>query len=1098
MSSPLRPLSVPEAEALFGRCSLAPSAPGWRLQAVGNLRRDPRARQQFILHTDHPVGFLTIGTELEDFLGRVELFAAQYPDLAAPTLGTARQDGQTLLLQAFVPGRPLLEALGDNPAGLTSVLEKLERQFAAKLRPSTPVAATTELRNLGEKLCALPLWTDHDRALIHSALLPWLESRLIPAAPQMRVSNGDFLSQNLLTTADGTVHIIDCENAAVTHFYAEDWLRFGHWSELSPETRRFVNAQTPDLPAWTVYFVFRQLLLEVQTHGGRRFRLDAPGWCAKIKSAVAADGELTAALVDWPEFTAAAPTIGLQLFWKTDFGWSEPASQIIEVSPGAHEVSFAVPPEKIHQLRLDPLDVPGTAIIERLRVTDLGTGGIRADLPGVHAWQQLVPGGDAALAAGADPAFLRITARGNDPQLFLPPFADTCNGPLSVTVKLTVNFALAASGSLNGNVEQISPEALLGWAHDADQPAEPVAIHVHVRHRVIATLLAGAFRSDLRAAGLGDGRKAFFFNPRPHLDREDAEIRLTYARTGELLPNGSGRLRLDGDASAPDWDHSFRLNRAEPPLADRLARFPREQWPLISVVVPVYNTPARHLDSAVRSVLDQAYPKWELCLVDDASTDLSVRAQLQALAGTDARIKLRLEPANRGISAATNAGLALASGEFVALLDHDDELTPDALGEMAVRLLAEPETDVLYSDQEKCDEEGRKFQPFFKPDWSPVYFLGVMYVGHLLVVRTALLRAAGGCDSRFDRVQDYELMLRLGERTGRIGHVPKLLYRWRTLPGSIALSSHAKGPVDELQVAAVQAHLDRRGLPARAITHPRLPHRIHLVPGSVAPPGKISIIIPSKDAPGHLQRCLESIFQRTTHRDFEVLVVDTGTTDAAALAIMAAHPIRRLEQGGAFNFSRANNFAAQAARGDVLVLLNNDTEVVTPDWLQIMLTHLSLPGVGAVGPLLLYPSGTVQHAGVALGLRGTCDHVMRGCDPDDDGHGGALACSREVSALTAACLMVRRDKFLAVGGLEEAYAHIYQDADFCLRLRAGGDSCVFAANVTLRHHEGVSRGSDYDFVDRAVFLDRWGDAIAAGDPYYNPNFTRNRGDYVPR
>ncbi|HEY8994459.1 MAG TPA: glycosyltransferase [Lacunisphaera sp.] len=1098
MSDLLPPLSAPEAEAIFGRCSLAPRTPGWHLEPVVNLRRNPRARQQFILYTDRPTGFLTIGIDLSDFLRRVELFSTHYPDLAASTLGITRQDGHTLLLQSFVPGGPLLETFGSDPVGLVATLSKLEQKFAASLSPSTPAAAATELREMGEKLCALTLWTDNDRGFIRSSLLPWLENRLIPTAPKMRVSNGDFLSQNVLTTADGTVHVIDCENAAVTHFYAEDWLRFGHWAELPVEARQFIGALISDLPAWTVYFVCRQLLLEAQNHGARRFRLDAPGWCAKIKSALAPEPELAPALAAWPEFTSAAPMIGLQLFWKTDFGWSEPASQIIEVQPGAQEVVFVVPPGKIHQLRLDPLDVPGTAVIEGLRVTDLGTGEIRLDFPVGHPWNHLTPGGEAVLAPGTYPLALRVIAQGNDPQLYLPPFTEVCTGPLSVTVKLMVNFALLASGRLNGNVERISPEALLGWAHDADQPAEPVAVDVHVGQRLVATLRAGAFRADLRAAGLGDGRKAFFFNPRPYLNHEDADIRLTYAHTGELLPNGCGRLRLNPDEAVPDWDHSFRLSREESPLADRLARFPPEQWPLISVIVPVYNTPLRHLDSAIRSVLNQTYPNWELCLVDDASSDPSVRAKLQTFADTDARIKLRFEPDNRGISRTTNAGLAFASGEFVALLDHDDELVPDALGEIAARLLAEPDLDVLYSDQEKCDAEGRSFQPFFKPDWSPIYFLGVMYVGHLLVARTVLVREAGGCDPRFDRVQDYELMLRLSERTKRIGHVSKVLYRWRTLPGSIALSSHAKGPVDDLQVAAVQAHLDRRGLAVKALAHSRLPHRVQLVPGRATRLGKISIIIPSKDAPGHLQRCLESIFTRTIYPDFEVLVVDTGTTDPAALAIMAAYPIRRLEQTGPFNFSRANNLAAQAAQGDALVLLNNDTEVVTPDWLQILLTHLSLPGVGAVGPLLLYPTGTVQHAGVALGLRGTCDHLMRGGNPNDDGHGGVLACSREVSALTAACLMVRRDRFVAAGGLEEAYAHIYQDADFCLRLRSDGLSCLFVANVVLRHHESVSRGGDYDFVDRAIFLDRWGEVIAAGDPYYNPNFTRNRADYVPR
>lgn len=650
-----------------------------------------------------------------------------------------------------------------------------------------------------------------------------------------------------------------------------------------------------------------------------------------------------------------------------------------------------------------------------------------------------------------------------------------------------------------GNVEQISEEAVLGWAHDPDQPAEGVVVNIYLDDRLAGTAVAAAFRPDLRAAGLGDGRKAFFFNPSPQLGATEAAVRITFARTGETLPNGLGRLRRSAQAPAPDWDASFRANWREIPVAERLARHPRELWPLISVVLPAYNTPLPYLERAVQSVRRQTYPGWELCLIDDASTAAAGRDYLRTLAANDPRIKVRFEAVNRGISATTNAGLALASGTFTALLDHDDELTPEALAEIACTLLADPATDVVYSDQDKCDEAGRLFQPFHKPAWSPVYFLGVMYVGHLLVARTALLRQVGGCDPRFDRVQDYELMLRLGEATTRIAHVPKILYHWRTLPGSIALSSQAKGSVDSLQAAAVQAHLDRRNIALRAVSHPTLPHRVQLFPARKTPdPRLVSIIIPSRDAAGHIRRCLDSIYRLTTHPRFEVIVADNGTSDPAALAALAAHPIRRLDHSGPFHFSRINNAAARAARGDVLLFLNNDTEVLTPDWLQILLAHLDLPGVGAVGPLLLYPDRTVQHAGAALGLRGSCDHVMRNIDGSSDGYAGSLPCAREVTCLTAACLMVRTGLFRDLGGMEEGYASVYQDADLCLRIRDRGLVNLYAGNVVLHHHESVTRGRDYDFVDRAIFLDRWGAAVAAGDPYYNRNFTRNRGDYTPR
>lgn len=650
---------------------------------------------------------------------------------------------------------------------------------------------------------------------------------------------------------------------------------------------------------------------------------------------------------------------------------------------------------------------------------------------------------------------------------------------------------------MQGNVEAITEEAVLGWAHDPQNPETAVAVAIFLDDELVGTVPAAAFREDLRSAKLGDGRKAFYFNPAPFLRETESVIRIAFLSTDETLPNGLGRLCRGTKITPPDWDAPFRNHTQLAPIADRLAVFPRSSWPRISVVMPTFNTPPLFLERAVQSVRSQFYPDWELCIVDDGSTDGMTPGRLCELAGDDKRITILALPTNQGISAASNHGIARVTGTFTALLDHDDELSPNALAEIAVALLCAPDTDVVYTDQDKCDEAGNRFQSFHKPDWSPIYFLGVMYIGHLLVVRTKLLRRAGGCDLRFDRVQDYELMLRLSELTSRIAHLPQILYHWRTHASSIALSSHAKGQIDELQVQAVQAHLDRRHLPIRARSHPSLPHRVQLFPGR-ADDTFVSIIIPTKDAPEHISRCLASLHQLTTHAQFEVIIADNDTTDPVARRALAEHPVRCVDVTGKFNFSRANNLAAREARGEVLVFLNNDTEIVTPDWLQILLCHLALPDVGAVGPLLLYPDGTVQHAGVALGLRGTCDHVLRHADPASDGYAGSLPCAHEVSALTGACLMIRRDVFLEHGGMEEGYASVYQDADLCLRLRERGLISVYAGNVVLRHHESASRGKHYDFVDRALFLDRWGAAIAAGDPYYNPNFTRNRCDYVPR
>ena len=540
------------------------------------------------------------------------------------------------------------------------------------------------------------------------------------------------------------------------------------------------------------------------------------------------------------------------------------------------------------------------------------------------------------------------------------------------------------------------------------------------------------------------------------------------------------------------------LTRFSRPAMERLSNFSHSDWPTISLVMPTYNTPLAFLDQAMGSVFAQQYPCWELCVADDGSTNRAVREKLEEYARQDSRVKLVLLPNNVGISNATNSALALATGTFTALLDHDDEITQDALAEIAFAILTNPDVDAIYTDQDKIDEAGTRFEPFHKPAWSPIYLLGVMYVGHLLVVRTPLLRSIGGCDPRYDRVQDFELMLRIAENTSRIVHIPRILYHWRTLPGSIASSSGAKGAIETLQAGAVQASLDRSNLPLCAIPHPALPHRVQLRPARSEDPRLVSIIIPTKDAPEHISRCLDSIFHLTTGCRFEVIVADTGTTDPAALAAQRAHPIRRIDCPGPFNFSKVNNRAAREAKGEFILFLNNDTEVLSPDWLAVLLTHHSLPNVGAVGPMLIYPGGTVQHAGVVIGFRNTADHVLRNADPTSDGYAGSLPCAREVSGVTAACMMMPRKLFVDLGGFEEAFACHYQDVDLCLRIRERKLSIVSVGNVALRHHESVSRGSAYDMFDRAIIQDRWSHILSEGDPFYNPNFSLDHTDYRPR
>ena len=519
--------------------------------------------------------------------------------------------------------------------------------------------------------------------------------------------------------------------------------------------------------------------------------------------------------------------------------------------------------------------------------------------------------------------------------------------------------------------------------------------------------------------------------------------------------------------------------------------------PLISIVTPVHDIDPEFLRRAVESVRRQTYPNWQLCLADDGSTNERTLEYLRALAG-EPGIEVSFDDANRGIAAASNRALETAEGEFVAFLDHDDELDPDALLE-CVRLLNEkPGTDAIYTDEDKIDRRGAHSEPFFKPGWSPELFRGVMYVGHLLVLRRSLVESVGGLDSDFDGVQDFELMLRISEQTDRIERVPRILYHWRKLPGSVASSSDAKPRISELQAEAVNRHLERCGIAAFARPNPDHPHRamLHAKPRARWP--RVTIIVPTKNAPEHLGRCLESIFSRSTYPSFGVLLVDNGTTDPKARRLFEQYPVDVLPFDEPFNFSRVNNAGVAHADGELVVFLNNDTEVQTPEWLEAMVSLAERDRVGAVGPLLLYPNGTVQHAGVVLGIRGTADHVMRGFPGTADGYAGSLSCTREVSAVTGACMLMRRDLFAELGGFDEHFATHYQDVDLCLRLGRSGRRILCTPRAVLRHRESATRGSQYDHLDRALLLDTWGETIARGDSYYSPLLSLSGADYRPR
>jgi len=471
--------------------------------------------------------------------------------------------------------------------------------------------------------------------------------------------------------------------------------------------------------------------------------------------------------------------------------------------------------------------------------------------------------------------------------------------------------------------------------------------------------------------------------------------------------------------------------------------------PLISVLMPVHDTEPRYLGEAIGSVQDQQYPNWELIVVDDGSSRTDTLRAVERAVSRDTRITARLLNRNSGISRASNAGLELCRGELVAFLDHDDRLTEEALLRVA-QSFDEHEIDVAYSDQEKITADGARTDAFLKPDWSPVHALGVMYVGHLLVARLELVSDVGGFDPAYDGIQDFELLLRLAERTRRIYHIPETLYQWRAIPGSIALSEGEKEDVPELQARAVNEHLRRRGIAAEAIPHQAIPHRVRLRPSPRAARPAVDVVV-----------------------------------------------VSRRDANGPFTPGRQANLAASRGDGEFIAFLGEDAEVVEPDWQEQLLLYAGIPGVGAVAPTITRPDGRVEAAGVAIGLYDPAVPVLRGTPSSDDGYYGSLSCAREVSAAGMDCLLVRRSVFEELGGFEQAYSRQFGDFDLCLRIGELGLSVICAPSPRIiSHTTEATRRSDFDLIDRALFVDRWWERLEEGDPYYSRRFFREAADYT--
>jgi GT2 family glycosyltransferase len=558
------------------------------------------------------------------------------------------------------------------------------------------------------------------------------------------------------------------------------------------------------------------------------------------------------------------------------------------------------------------------------------------------------------------------------------------------------------------------------------------------------------------------------------------------------FPKGGSR---GGSAPANEyqkWLEAHRVKNGEIAALRNEARAFASQ-PCISIITPVFNTPVEWLRECVESVIAQAYEKWELILVDDDSTEPGTLSLLPELAARDSRIVLAKDVTRGGISAASNRGLALAKGDWVAFLDHDDLLEPDALFRNVKWLQDHPEADLIYSDEDKLTEQGFD-SPIFKPDWSPDYFLSCNYICHFTFIRRELVLEAGGFRSEFDGAQDYDLFLRVIERTKRIHHIPRVLYHWRRSVTSTADNIRRKPGSLETGRLALEAHLERQHLAG----HISVDWRTHAywIKRELTESKKISIIIPVRDRIDLLARCLESVTNKTSYAPYEIVVVDNDSESEEARAYFSQLKHRVLHYSGPFNYSAINNFAVEQTDSPWLLFLNDDIEVIENDWLTIMAEHVQRPEVGAVGPRLLYPDDTVQHAGVVMGVGGIAEHAFRGLPAEAPGVCRQLQVTRNYSAVTGACLLTRREVFQEVGGFDEEHLPVtFSDVDLCLKMRRAGYLIVYTPFAKLYHHESGTRRHSVEPAETGVMQQRWPEVLAY-DPYYNPNLSRDRADFA--
>lgn len=736
----------------------------------------------------------------------------------------------------------------------------------------------------------------------------------------------------------------------------------------------------------------------------------------------------------------------------------------------------------------------GTIELELAPIQQLTAAGNTAD--GLAQWR----------ATGADPAFLCRVDRISGGWYQLDLRIDVVSGRLSTPCL----YADYGQGFSEANKIEFAIDVGAGGVFDGDMvvmfPAPVVAL------RFDPTVMKAELRlanPRLRALGRVEAAMRLFFDGLRGTTGLEARMAFILELMRRALSHGArdvgdflyaaSRVHRHRSMDPLDYGRWLDTYGSLPGAPETAAGEHTPRSPLVSIVVPTYNPPARWLRRCIESVREQTYPHWELCIADDASPQPHVAQILAEYAQMDPRVRYVVRESNGHISQASNTALDMATGQYIALLDHDDELHPRALQEMVAGFTANPRWRMAYSDEDKMDDKGVRFDPYFKPDWNHELLLSHNCVSHFGVYERALVESVGRFRTGYEGSQDWDLALRCVEQldADQIGHVPHVLYHWRAIPGSTALAPGEKNYAHFAAMKTIQSHLDRVGRAAEVVEIPGHPGNYRVRNALPANAPLVSVVIATRDRLELLSMAMRGILQDTDYPELEVVIVDNGSVEPQTLAYLAHVSedarVRVVRHNQPFNYSALNNLGVANARGEVICLLNNDIEVTSPGWLKEMVSQALRPDIGAVGAMLYFPDGTIQHAGIVLGFNGVAVSAYGGRPKGWFGHMFRGRLLQNYSAVTAACLVVRRSVYEEVGGLDESLAVAYNDVDFCLRIRALGYRNLWTPYAELVHHESASRGGDNAPEKRERFLrevgimnQRWS-ALLAQDPAYSPN-----------